>query len=64
MFFFLAGVDDRVAFFRRQFKKTLFSWKVELEVINQVEKEKIKLAGFTIRLEAPKGPRPEAKQKA
>ncbi|MDP2681575.1 MAG: PilN domain-containing protein [Deltaproteobacteria bacterium] len=59
-----AGADDIVADFMRQLEKTLVSWKVELEVINQVEKEKIKLAGFTIRLEAPKGPPPAAKPKA
>lgn len=59
-----AGADDIVADFMRQLEKTLVSWKVELEVINQVEKEKIKLAGFTIRLETPKGPPPAAKPKA
>ncbi len=59
-----AGADDIVADFMRQLEKTLVSWKVELEVVNQVEKEKIKLAGFTIRLEAPKGPPPAAKPKA
>jgi len=59
-----AGADDIVAEFMRHLEKNLVSWKVELEVINQVEKEKIKLAGFTIRLEAPQEPLSAAKPKA
>ncbi len=60
-----AGADDIVADFMRRLEKTFVSWKVELEVVNQVEKEKTKLAGFTIRLEAPKEPQqPAAKPKA
>lgn len=47
-----AGGDDLVADFMKSLEKNLVSWKVELEVVNQVEKEKTKLAGFTIRLEA------------
>ncbi|MBI3753026.1 MAG: PilN domain-containing protein [Deltaproteobacteria bacterium] len=46
-----AAADDIVADFMRRLEKGLPGWKVELEVVSQVEKEKIKLAGFTIRLE-------------
>lgn len=46
-----AGSDDIVADFMRRLEKGFSSGKVELEVVSQVEKDKIKLAGFTIRLE-------------
>ncbi len=49
-----AAADDVVADFMRRLEKTLAPWKIELEVVNQVEKEKQKLAGFTIKLERPK----------
>ncbi|MBI5047324.1 MAG: PilN domain-containing protein [Deltaproteobacteria bacterium] len=48
-----AAADDVVADFMRRLEKSLVSWKVELEIAQQVEKEKIKVAGFTIRLEWP-----------
>jgi type IV pilus assembly protein PilN len=46
-----AGGDDIVADFMRRLEKSFSSGKVELEVVSQVEKDKAKLAGFTIRLE-------------
>ena len=46
-----AGGDDIVADFMRRLEKSFSSGKVELEVVSQVEKDKVKLAGFTIRLE-------------
>lgn len=60
-----AAADDIVADFMKALEKTLVSWKVELEVVQQAEKEKIKLAGFTIRLEKPKEtpPQPSTKPK-
>lgn len=54
-----AAADDIVADFMKALEKTLVSWKVELEVVQQAEKEKIKLAGFTIRLEKPKETPPQ-----
>lgn len=59
---FAAG-DEVVAEFMRRLEKTLAPWKVELEVVNQVEKEKQKLAGFTIKLERPKETAPPASTK-
>lgn len=59
---FAAG-DEVVAEFMRRLEKTLAPWKVELEVVNQVEKEKQKLAGFTIKLERPKEAAPPASTK-
>ena len=49
-----AASDDVVADFMRSLKAILGAWNVELEIVEQKEKEKIKLAGFTIRLEKPK----------
>ena len=49
-----AASDDVVADFMRSLKGILGAWNVELEIVEQKEKEKIKLAGFTIRLEKPK----------
>ncbi|HBR16394.1 MAG: hypothetical protein A3G39_06450 [Deltaproteobacteria bacterium RIFCSPLOWO2_12_FULL_43_16] len=54
-----AAADDIVADFMKALEKTLVSWKIELEVVQQAEKEKIKLAGFTIRLEKPKETPPQ-----
>ena len=49
-----AASDDVVADFMRSLKGILGAWNVELEIVEQKEKEKMKLAGFTIRLEKPK----------
>jgi len=49
-----AASDDVVADFMRSLKGILGAWNVELEIVEQKEKEKMKLAGFTIRLEMPK----------
>jgi len=49
-----AASDDVVADFMRSLKAILGAWNVELEIVEQKEKEKMKLAGFTIRLERPK----------
>ncbi|OGQ47517.1 MAG: hypothetical protein A2W63_01210 [Deltaproteobacteria bacterium RIFCSPLOWO2_02_44_9] len=49
-----AASDDVVADFMRSLKGILGAWNVELEIVEQKEKEKMKLAGFTIRLERPK----------
>ena len=49
-----AASDDVVADFMRSVKAILGAWNVELEIVEQKEKEKMKLAGFTIRLEKPK----------
>ncbi|MBI5328745.1 MAG: PilN domain-containing protein [Deltaproteobacteria bacterium] len=49
-----AAADDITADFMRRLEKNLVPWKVELEITQQVEKEKAKVAGFTIRLEWPK----------
>jgi Tfp pilus assembly protein PilN len=49
-----AASDDVVADFMRSLKAILGAWNVELEIVEQKEKEKMKLAGFTIRLEKPK----------
>ncbi len=49
-----ASGDEVVADFMRMLEKNLAAWKIELEVVNQVEKESQKLAGFTIKLERPK----------
>ena len=46
-----AGGDDIVADFMRRLEKNFSTRKVELEVVSQVEKDKAKLAAFTIRLE-------------
>ena len=82
-----AAADDIVADFMKALEKTLVSWKIELEVVQQAieekvksedtyvynstgrtdpfrslilgKKEKIKLAGFTIRLEKPKETPPQ-----
>ncbi|MBI5874453.1 MAG: PilN domain-containing protein [Deltaproteobacteria bacterium] len=61
-----ASGDEVVADFMRRLEKNLAPWKVELEIVNQVEKEKQKVAGFTIKLEKPKetAPPPAAKPKA
>lgn len=61
-----AAADDVVADFMRRLEKKLVVWKVELEVVSQVEKEKQKLAAFTIKLERPKetAPQVSAKPKA
>ena len=59
-----AASDDILADFMRQLEKNLPSWRIELEIAQRTEKEKIKLAAFTMRLEKPKGPPPAAKPKA
>ena len=63
-----ASGDEVVADFMRMLEKNLAAWKIELEVVNQVEKESQKLAGFTIKLERPKekeaAPQAAAKPKA
>lgn len=63
-----ASGDEVVADFMRRLEKNLAAWRIELEVVNQVEKEAQKLAGFTIKLERPKekevAPQSTAKPKA
>ncbi|MBI3398055.1 MAG: PilN domain-containing protein [Deltaproteobacteria bacterium] len=59
---FAAG-DDIVADFMRVLEKTLVSWKIELEIAQQTEKEKVKLANFTIRLERPTETPPQSPAK-
>jgi len=59
-----AASDDIVADFMRGLEKNLSSWRIELEIAQRAEKEKVKLAAFTIRLEKPKEPPPAAKPKA
>ncbi|MBI5234709.1 MAG: PilN domain-containing protein [Deltaproteobacteria bacterium] len=59
-----ASGDDVVAEFMRALEKNLASWKIELEVVNQVEKESRKLSSFTIKLERPKEKEKEAAPKA
>src|SRR4030065_193873 len=49
-----AASDDVVADFMRSLKGILGAWNVELEIVEQKDKEKMKLAGSTIRLEKPK----------